>query len=64
MNLKSSTLLVRSLVMVASLAAASVPTVRSHDAGASTTPNQVKADQAASAPVVVAQGRCFNGRCY
>ncbi len=64
MNLKSSTLLVRSLVMVASLAAASVPTVRSHDAGASTTFNQVKADQAASAPVVVAQGRCFNGRCY
>ena len=64
MNLKSSTLLVRSLVMVASLAAASVPTVRSHDAGTSTTPNQVKTDQAASAPVVVAQGRCFNGRCY
>ena len=41
MNLKSSTLLVRSLVVVASVATASVPTVRNHDAGAATIPNQV-----------------------
>jgi hypothetical protein len=27
-------------------------------------PSQVSTGQPISAPVVVAQGRCFNGRCY
>jgi hypothetical protein len=64
MALKSSALLMRSLVVVASVAAASVPTVRNHDAGAATVSNQTRTDQPVSAPIVVAQGRCYNGRCY
>jgi hypothetical protein len=64
MALKSSAFLMRSLVVVASIAAASVPTVRNHDAGAATVSNQAGTGQPASAPIVVAQGRCYNGRCY
>jgi hypothetical protein len=64
MVLKSSALLMRSLVVAAFIAATSVPTVRNYDAGAATIPNQARTDQSASAPIVVAQGRCFNGRCY
>jgi hypothetical protein len=64
MALKSSALLMRSLVVVASIAAASVPTARNHNAGAATISNQTRTDQSASAPIIVAQGRCYNGRCY
>jgi hypothetical protein len=64
MDLKSSALLMRSLAVVACIAAASVPTVHDHDAGAATISNQARTDQSTSAPIVVAQGRCFNGRCY
>jgi hypothetical protein len=64
MALKSSALLVRPLFVAAFIAAASVPAVGNHDAGVATISNQAKTDQAASAPIVVAQGRCYNGRCY
>jgi hypothetical protein len=61
---KSSTLLMRCLVVIASVSTASVPAIRSHDAGPASISSQPAADQSASAPVVVAQGRCYNGRCY
>jgi hypothetical protein len=64
MDMKSSTLLMRSVVVVALVAVAAVPTVRSHDADRATISNQTRTDQSASAPIVVAQGRCYNGRCY
>ena len=64
MYAKSSVLLVRSLVVVAAITAAAVPSVRNQDAGTATISSQTKADQPASAPIVVAQGRCFNGKCY
>ena len=64
MKLKSSALLLRSLVVLASITVASVPTVRNQDTAAATISNQARADQPASALIVVAQGRCFNGRCY
>jgi len=64
MDQKSSVLLLRSLVVVASIATASLPTLRNHEAGGATIPNQARADHPASAPTVVAQGRCYNGRCY
>ena len=44
MYLKSSALLMRSLVVVACIAAASVPTVDNHDAGAATISNQARTD--------------------
>jgi uncharacterized low-complexity protein len=62
MALKSSVLVMRSLVVAAFVAAASVPAVRDHDAGAAAISSQARADQ--SAPIVVAQGRCYNGKCY
>jgi hypothetical protein len=64
MALKSSVLVMRSLVVAAFVAAASVPAVRDHDAGPATISKQTRTDQAASARIVVAQGRCYNGRCY
>jgi hypothetical protein len=64
MDMKSSALLMRSLVVVALVAVAAVPTVRNHDADRATIFNQTRTDQSASAPTVVAQGRCYNGRCY
>jgi hypothetical protein len=54
----------RSLVVVALVAVAAVPTVRNHDADRATISKQTRTDQSASAPIVVAQGRCYNGRCY
>lgn len=64
MNIKSSVLLALSLVAAASIAATTVPTVRNQDTGATAISNEARADQPVSAPIVVAQGRCFNGRCY
>ena len=64
MNIKSSGLLALSLVVAAAIAATTVPTARNQDTGAAPISNQARADQPASAPIVIAQGRCFNGRCY
>ena len=64
MKTKSSGLLALSLVAAASIAATAVPTVRNQDTGVATISNQARADQPVSAPIVIAQGRCFNGRCY
>ena len=64
MALKSSALFMSSLVVAAFVAASSVPTVRNHDAGAATISDQTRTDQPVSAPIIVAQGRCYNGRCY
>ena len=61
---KSSTLLMRCLVVIASVSTASVPAIRSHDAGPASISRQERANQPASAPIIVAQGRCYNGRCY
>jgi len=64
MNITSSRLLALSLVVAASITATTVQTVRNQDTGVTTISNQARADQSSSAPIVVAQGRCFNGRCY
>jgi hypothetical protein len=51
------------LVMITLVAATLVATGRGDDASV-TIPDQMSRDRAASAPVVLAQGRCFNGRCF
>jgi hypothetical protein len=51
------------LVMIMLVAATLVGTGRGDDASV-TVPDQMSRDRAASAPVVLAQGRCFNGRCF
>jgi hypothetical protein len=58
MNRKSSV-----LVVIAIIAATLAPTVRGHNATA-TIPDQISTDRAGDAPIVLAQGRCFNGRCF
>jgi hypothetical protein len=59
MNRKSSV-----LVVIAIIAATLAPTVRGHNAATATIPDQISTDRAGDAPIVLAQGRCFNGRCF
>ncbi|HEU0084263.1 MAG TPA: hypothetical protein VFQ87_15485 [Bradyrhizobium sp.] len=61
---KSSALLMRSLIVVAAVSTASVPAVPDRDAGPASISGQATSDQPGSAPLIVAQGRCYNGRCY
>jgi hypothetical protein len=46
------------------LAVTLAPAVRSDDAAAVAVANQASGDKASSAPIILAQGRCFNGRCF
>jgi hypothetical protein len=50
------------LVAIMLVAATLVPAVRSNDAAS--VAGQMSGDWATSAPVILAQGRCFNGRCF
>jgi hypothetical protein len=52
---------IRSFVAIALVAATAGPTIRSNDGDAAVT-DKAATDQAA--PLIVAQGRCFNGRCF
>jgi hypothetical protein len=64
MDGKSSGSFTRPLAVIALLAATLTPAVRGHDAGADAIADQLSGDRASSAPIVLAQGRCFNGRCF
>ncbi len=64
MDRKSSSFAIRHLAVIALLAAAVVPTVRDDTAATVTMRGHVGSDRAASAPIVLAQGRCFNGHCF
>ncbi|MGA7488316.1 MAG: hypothetical protein WBW74_15435 [Xanthobacteraceae bacterium] len=64
MDRKSSGFAIRHLAVIVLLAAAFVPTVRGDTAATVTMRGQVGNDRAASAPIVLAQGRCFNGHCF
>jgi hypothetical protein len=52
------------LVVLVLVAATLVPTVRSDDAATVAVADQASGERASSAPIVLAQGRCFNGRCF
>jgi hypothetical protein len=64
MNGKSSAFLIRPLVLIALIATTLTPSVRGRNAAADAIADQVSADRAPSAPIVLAQGRCFNGKCF
>ncbi len=64
MDRKSSDVAIRSLVMIALIAGTTVPTVRGDDGAAVVVPDKMTTDRANPGPIIVAQGRCFNGRCY
>ncbi|UPK33689.1 hypothetical protein IVB18_36710 [Bradyrhizobium sp. 186] len=63
MTLKSAAFLMHTLVVAAivSQTSGSIASNQTADTAAS---NQARTNQPPPAPIVVAQGRCFNGRCY
>ena len=64
MDRKSVAYAIRALVPIALVAAVIAPSLRGHDADGITGPEQMGREQAASEPIILAQGRCFNGRCF
>jgi len=41
-----------------------LPTVRGEDGASVAAFKESAGDRASSAPIILAQGRCFNGRCF
>lgn len=64
MDPKSSGFAIRPLAVIALVAATLAPTIGGEHAATVTIPDQTIGDRAVSAPTILAQGRCFNGRCY
>ena len=63
---RNSSVAIASTLMIAIVTATTtlVPTFRGDDPFAVTVPEQLSKDRANAAPIVLAQGRCFNGRCF
>jgi len=59
---KTSRDAIRVVLVIAMMAVTFVPAVRDGGGHAAKIPNQASARQPAT--IVVAQGRCFNGRCF
>ena len=64
MNRTSSAIALGCLVVIALVAVTLVPKAYRHDAGSAAIPEQVNVDRLGVLPFQVAQGRCFNGRCF
>lgn len=60
MDRKSFFLVVTTLVFATTL----LPTVRGEDGASVAAFKESAGDRAGSAPIILAQGRCFNGRCF
>ncbi len=60
MDRKSSVFVVIALILATSL----LPTARGDKGGNAAAVKAASGDRVGSAPIVLAQGRCFNGRCY
>jgi hypothetical protein len=54
---------IRTLGMLALIAVTLAPATR-NDADAGRSSGPPSAERSGSAPIIVAQGRCFNGRCF
>jgi hypothetical protein len=59
-----SSTLVRMFVVTAFVAVALAPTIRADEGSAVSVDNPTIRSQVAPQPIVLAQGRCFNGRCF
>jgi hypothetical protein len=55
---------IRLLGALALIAVTLAPAVRSHDSDTQRLTGPANAEQTGSAPIIVAQGRCYNGHCY
>jgi hypothetical protein len=60
MDRKSFFLVVGALVIATTL----LPTVRGEDGASVAAFKESAGDRASPAPIILAQGRCFNGRCF
>ena len=63
MNRKSQGSTIRSFVMIV-LVATFASAVNDHDIKTAQAQDQASRTPAVGTPIVLAQGRCFNGRCY
>ncbi|MCK1651574.1 hypothetical protein IVA88_09005 [Bradyrhizobium sp. 149] len=63
MTLISATSLMSTLVLAAIVSQTNGPIV-GHQTADTAAANQTSINRPASAPTTVAQGRCFNGKCY
>ena len=63
MNRKSQGSTIRSFVMIV-LVATFASAVNDHDIKIAQDQDQASRAKAVAPPIVLAQGRCFNGRCY
>jgi hypothetical protein len=60
MDRKSFVLVVTTLIIATTL----LPAVRGEDGASIAGFKELSGDRASPAPIILAQGRCFNGRCY
>jgi hypothetical protein len=64
MNSQPPNVAIRTLGMLALIAVTLAPATRNNDADVGRSPGPPGAERSGSAPIIVAQGRCFNGRCF
>ena len=64
MNRKLQGSAIRSFVMIVLVATTFASAVNDHDIKSSAAQDQTSRTPAVAPPIVLAQGRCFNGRCY
>ena len=64
MSSKPSVNVLSALGALAFIAVALAPSVRGENADTPRVFGSSSADPSASAPTLLAQGRCYNGRCY
>jgi hypothetical protein len=55
---------IRSFVMIVLVATTFASAVNDHDIKTAQAQDQASRTPAVGTPIVLAQGRCFNGRCY
>ena len=55
---------IRTLGLLALIAVTLTPATRNTDADAGRSSGATNAERSGPAPIIVAQGRCFNGRCF
>jgi hypothetical protein len=64
MDLKSSNAVMRCLAVAVLVAATPASVMHGADTGGAAVEGPTAGNVASAAPVILAQGRCFNGRCY
>jgi hypothetical protein len=64
MNRKLSSSAIRSLVMIVLVATTFAKTVPDHNIKVAQPQDQTSRSSFVAPPLVLAQGRCYNGRCY